>query len=444
MRSFFLLLVLLGCGLLAQAGQPIASHYEQHLHYYSPAATAETDYDAILGFPSYVKKRRTNKHFMRRTVYGFHPGWCGTTWKSYDFGLLPVVAYYGYVVDPATGSARTSYFWKTSPMIDEAHAKGSSVDLVVAIGTEKDNRRLLGNAQAVANLVDSLDHYLTLRDGDGICLDFENLGGPQANAFTSFVRLLHGKLAQNHPSATITLCLPPDNNEQAFAIDSLRAWVDYYVVKPYAHEGYGSPVPIAPLTSQDPNIPSTDASISNWLRAGVSKEQLLLGTPNYSLKWSLHISASNKPRWPELVPYADLKRNYNYPHRTDSVAGMERYEWSENSIFYELYASDENSMRLRYELANDRNLGGVAIWALGYDHGFDALWGQLKKSFSQSVREEVNGLAIEERDQLLIGPDNGETRERNRNNWIPMLVGCVFFIVLLWVLRKVMKAGPGM
>gem|GEM_PF-5255863 len=439
-----LLLVLLGTGSLLSAGQPVSTHYEQHRLFYSAEATSEADYDAIMGFPSFERKRRTNKHFMRRTVYGFHPGWCGTTWRSYDYGLLPVVAYYGYIVNPSNGSPKTSYFWKTSGMIDEAHAKGSAVDLVVATGSKKDNRRLLSNDVAVNNLVDSLSHYLKLRDGDGICIDFEKLGGKQTEGFSAFVKRLHAKLAIDHPKATLTLCLPAEINP-AYEIDSLQPFIDFYIVKPYTQERLPDDPFFPPLSSKDAKQPSVNSSISTWLKAGVSKEKLLLGTPNFSLMLNAGFpSTSMKVRWPELVTYSDLKRNYNYPHHTDSITGRELYQWVDEINFYSLYASDENSMRQRFELASDRNLSGVAIWALGYDHGFDALWNQLKASFSQSVKDEVQGLAIEEQNGLLLGPDNGETRERNRNNWIPMLVGCLIFTVLLLVLRRFMKAGPGM
>ncbi len=425
--------------LFAQQG-----HYYQHELFHTPSAGSEADYDAVMGLSGPSNPRHTNKHFMRREVYGFYPGWCGTSWKFLDYGLLPMVAYYGYVVDPATGSYKSLYFWKTTRMINRAHEKGSAVELAVATGSKAANRQLLNNSQSVTTLVDSVVALVRLRGGDGVCLDFEALPGDQRDAFTKLVRQLKDSLAKHLPKVGITVCLPGKDEEKAFDVNSLRLLVNRFVVKPYDWKGSLTAGPVAPLWSgsywEDKSV---DACISNWLKAGIPKENMILSVPNYSWKWKLHPDTSlgkQFERPPELITYRNLKRNYNYSVELDPVG---RENWSAfrdpSGSGYEIRISDGTSIQARYDLVNDRNLGGVAIWALGYDYGFDGLWDILRNSFSQSVKDDVEGFAVEsKKNDLLVGSDSGKTRERNQNNWIPMLFGSVFLIIVLFILKRVM------
>lgn len=439
-RNIILVMVLLLAFLTEAKGQ--YGHYYQHELFYLADAETETDYDIAMGHTGPVRARHTNKHFMRKSVYGFHPGWSGTAWESYDYGLLPTISYYGYIVNPANGSYKSVYFWKTTNLIDSAHAKGSSVELAVATGSAAANRQLLGNPKSVTNLVDSLVHLLQLRDGDGLCLDFEGLPKNRRDQFTGFVHQLRDSLKKHLPRAGITLCLPASDEEQAYNIDSLRPLVNQFVIKPYDQKAKLVPGPIAPLRSGGEwKNRSVDASISGWMKVGIPRDQMVLSVPNYSWKWEIQPSTAAYTKTvggPRLLTFSDLKRNYNHPHEVDSLAMEKSYTFAGGAGLYQIFASDAMSIRARYDFAYDRNLGGVAIWALGYDQGFDALWRTLKTSFSQSVKDEVGDLAVEKKSELLLGPDNGETRERNRNNWIPMLIGCLFLIVLLMVLKRVM------
>ncbi len=438
-RKFILLLCLsLGVSTLsAQHG-----HYYQHELFYSPDATSEADYDAVIGLSGPSNPRHTNKHFMRKSVYGFHPGWSGTAWESYDYGLLPMVAYYGYMVDPANGSYKSVYFWKTTRMIQRAHEKGSAVELAVATGSKAANRQLLKNPRSVTTLVDSVVALVKLRNGDGVCLDFEGLPGDQRDTFTGLVRQLKDSLAKHLPKAGITLCLPGRDEEKAYDIDSLRSMVNQFVVKPYDWKSGLIAGPVAPLRSGSFwGENSIDASISHWLKAGVPREDMILSVPNFSWKWNLRPTTSSEKSLmgpPELITYSELKRKYNYPVEMDSLAQENWAGFHDDDGSYEIKISDGTSIQPRYDLVYDRNLGGVAIWALGYDNGFDGLWDILKSSFSQSVKDEVEGFVVDQRNELLLGPDNGETMERNRNNWIPMLVGCIFLIIVLFIVKRVM------
>jgi spore germination protein len=58
------------------------------------------------------------------------------------------------------------------------------------------------------------------------------------------------------------------------------------------------------------------------------------------------------------------------------------YYYSANSGRYRMvYFENPDSLRAKYRLVKDKELGGVGIWALGYDGGYQELWKLLGKEF---------------------------------------------------------------
>jgi spore germination protein len=55
--------------------------------------------------------------------------------------------------------------------------------------------------------------------------------------------------------------------------------------------------------------------------------------------------------------------------------------WDETG-WHIVYLEDELSLSYKYKFARERGLGGVGIWALGYDDGDDNLWMVIKESFN--------------------------------------------------------------
>ena len=51
---------------------------------------------------------------------------------------------------------------------------------------------------------------------------------------------------------------------------------------------------------------------------------------------------------------------------------------------------DSLSLSHKYQFAIDNQLAGVGIWALGYDNGYDDLWGALYDNFIYSLEGDIN------------------------------------------------------
>jgi hypothetical protein len=55
--------------------------------------------------------------------------------------------------------------------------------------------------------------------------------------------------------------------------------------------------------------------------------------------------------------------------------------WSNAGTWNQTWFDDEQSLSLKYALARGNNLGGVGMWALGYDAGRTELWSLIDQQF---------------------------------------------------------------
>lgn len=404
-----------------------APHFEQHLEYFLSEAQEEGDYDETYRIPVQPPLLPDGEYFMRRTVYGFHPGWRGTTYKTYNYKVLPVLGYYGYVVDPANGSYSTVYFWKSTSLIQRVKDAGGEVELVLATGSVADNRQLLSNPQALVTLRDSAMALLRERNGHGFCLDFENLPGDQAEAFVELATLLSDTLRTYRRKPSLTIALPGNDPEGAYDIRKLRNLATRFIIKPYTAWNASQAGPLAPLRSGSHwGTASVEGALAHWLERGVSREMVVLSVPLSGQLWDGERN--------ERIRFSEFRQDYNWSGSWDSTAAQMVFR-KENQ---ELWIDEERSLGERLDLVYDRNLEGVALWALGDDHGFGGMQEVLEQKMTRREASSM-GVEIDSVPPGWIQEDGGATRLRNEFNWIWMLAGCIGFIIILLLMRRYFK-----
>jgi len=75
---------------------------------------------------------------------------------------------------------------------------------------------------------------------------------------------------------------------------------------------------------------------------------------------------------------ADKVRYYVYNY-TAFTSGNYRFPAGKWQGYYD----DARSLKVKYDYVISNQLGGVGIWALGYDNGYTELWGALREKFSK-------------------------------------------------------------
>ena len=114
-------------------------------------------------------------------------------------------------------------------------------------------------------------------------------------------------------------------------------------------------------------------------------EKLILGVPYYGCKWKTR-SAEPGTSVQEFINYPRLRdalpQAARWGARWDARSQTAWYRYRDGENWVQVWYDDVESLRLKYELAMDKNLRGFGIWALGYEGKQTEPW---------QLIEEVNG-----------------------------------------------------
>lgn len=219
----------------------------------------------------------------------------------------------------------------------------------------------------------------------GVNIDYEPLGdiSPSVrNNFTLFIQELHASLASTSSSLlTISTYASAATRPRIWDLSALSPYTNYFVIMTYDYTLPGSAIagPTSPLRGAgdlfEHDIVKNIAEIS----ALVPPSKILLGIPFYGYEW-------------ETVDGS----KYSPVESRGSVASLERIEqmlaektlelvWDRNSLtpygissdsgkFSQIYFENETSVRLKLDFVKSAGLGGIAIWALGYEGNTDWIW----------------------------------------------------------------------
>jgi len=327
-------------------------------------------------------------------VFGWHPYWMGTAYKSYNFSLLSTVAYFSYELNPKTGGYKTIHDWKTTALVDSAHNHNTKVLLSVTNFGNVNNAIFLSNLDAQRNFISTLITLLRERNADGVNIDFESIPSFTRKKFTNFIIDLSSSLRAVKKDYMITLAIPPIDFDRVYEIRQLNQHVDLFVLMGYEFYGANSKVagPVSPLNSGqvwwDYNLQN---AVDEYLVAGIPNKKLLLGLPYYGAEWQTRDLKfpSEVKRFIRYPMYRNIIREHGeLPCCEDEVSKSKFYVYRDKSNNYrQLWYEDSLTLAKKYDYIKEKQLGGVGIWALGYDNGYNELWKLLAAKFALSEKE---------------------------------------------------------
>ena len=427
--SFSVLAVLFVPGFLpAQSSTP---HRDHMMSLQAKGATSEKAHDAPLNLDPNYSRSLSKKCLPKKEVYGFHPAWSGSAYTDYDFPLLNTLSYFSYVIDPATGGASTTNQWLTSPLVDQAHEGGAKVELTAACFGSSEIATLLGNKGNTKKLRDSLVAMVLARDADGICLDFEGMNPAQRKPFVDFCTAMSDTLHRLPRVCSLSITLPALDPQNAFDLKSLAPVVDRFVLMAYDFHYTGSKTtgPVAPLDE-------VGSSIDRCLNGGIPGKKLLLGVPYYGYEWPCKSPVAGSTT--TAKGSAVTLRNLANAVATDTAHLDATIPWWVSAApFQQTWAEDAGSMQARFDMVEKKQIAGIGIWALGYDHGVNTYWDLIKKNFYDCSAETTSSP-----DQVSTAteiPGSGVTSaERNEYHWLWILGGGLAAILIMLVVRRLL------
>jgi len=333
---------------------------------------------------------------LTKNVYGYHPSWLGPSYyNNYDYSLLSTFCYFSYELDSRTGNYKTIHSWKTSNSINLAQQAGARVELCVTNFGGSNNARFLNNRRAWERLANNLIELLAYRNADGVNIDFEHVRRSNKEQLTAFMIYLSKRLKKARPGSTVTMALPALNSYNIYDVSRLEPHVDLFIIMGYDYHYSRSKHAgaVSPLNG----YLSIRTTINNYINTGVKSSKLILAVPYYGREWRTKSSAvpSNTRAYVKAPTYSQIRSSSykTYKQKWHNRSASPYLVRASKGQIKQCWYDSSESLGKKYDLAISRNLGGIGIWALGYDNGRNELWDLLEDKFmscSDGGQQEVS------------------------------------------------------
>jgi len=374
-NSLFLTFILF-CIISFSQNQSI--HQEQNEIFSQYNFTSEQQWDTFNNFVSVNNSPKTNStKNLTKEIMGWNPYWMGTSYYDFNYNLLSEVSYFSYEVNPNTGNYDDIHYWKTTELLDYAHASGTRVSLTATLFD--DHEIFFANPESVQTLIDSLISLVQLRDADGVNIDFESVPSSESENLTNFMISLSQQFHDAIPGSTVSIALPAVDWGNKFDVEAMNEYVDIFIIMGYEYywSGSSNAGPGSPLSSGDIWYGyNTTTSILDYLNRGASPEKLYLGLPYYSRNYataSNSIPSENTGTGSAVIYKTIIEEYSDYDKIWDDNSQTSCYIYETAGSWNQCWHNGEDELFEKCNSVNVLDIGGVGIWALGYDGSYNAL-----------------------------------------------------------------------
>lgn len=268
-----------------------------------------------------------------------------------------------------------------SARLADAKKNNLKNSLLVISGDDSIISAILQDPQTNAkNLMNDVAPIMKEKGFTDLNLDIESFmtASPSGQEkFTEFVQTVKDQLVQQN-LGTLTLDLIPIAlvTPKLYDAKALGAIADAVVLMTYDYHYTGSFTAgaIAPVGGAGTTLEyDVEAAVKEALKV-MPKEKILLGVPLYGYEWETISSATESATIPGGSSTASTRRVAeiltgctNCTRGIDPVSREPYVMYPENNYFNQIYYEDESSMQEKVALARKYELGGIAVWALGYE-----------------------------------------------------------------------------
>lgn len=355
---------------------------EMYRHF-EPPAEDQSDPVMLQVANSFTRYARPTNCKLKKAVYGFHPYWMNEKeYLGYDYSLLTEFCYFGIELNPITGALGSMRNWDKSNAVFLAQQAGCRLELCITNFGGWNNYKFFSNQKAWATFANQLKKALDLRNADGVNLNFEDIYKRDRQKLTQFITYLYKYLQTQRPGTYITMTIPAANPYNTYDLNAMNPYIEKFVIMGYDYHTSRSKHAgaIAPLNGEY----SLQTSIKEYVESGINPSMFILALPYYGREWktqSSHVPAPAKDK-PQTMPYSTIIQQYRTAkprwHAASASPYIIHYDKGEIS---QCWYDSKFSLSKKYDLALQQNLGGVGIWALGYDKGCTELWKLLEEKF---------------------------------------------------------------
>ena len=333
-----------------------------------------------------------------KEVIGFLPSWTVAANGKVNIDKLTQLIYFGLGVaengeivkydDNNNQVLEWHYFNsdKFTTLRKEAEKNNIRVLIAFKMFDNETTDNLISSSSSTDRFIKNVISLLKQYDLDGINLDveyFTDSDFPTARYLNTFLAKVTDALKKSDPKYKVSIDVNATVilNDSAYDMVKIGEVVDEIILMAYDYRVPASQRagPVAPINGLV-NEHSITESI-NSLAGRVPLEKVILGIPLYGYEWQT-LNKNNKStamagsgalatykRVQELLETRkDLSKHW------DEVAMSPWLIYTQSGAIKQIYYEDDRSIKAKIDFVKDRNLGGVSLWALGYEGKYKDIW----------------------------------------------------------------------
>lgn len=272
--------------------------------------------------------------------------------------------------------------------------------LVIKVFNKENIRSLLNNPAYRHQAVSSIIQLLQEKQTNSVNIDFEtsSISDSQTrNNFTLFIKELK---QQNINTAPLEISIDVFANaaQQTFIWDlsALEPHTDYFIVMAYDFYRPSSTQagPVSPLRGKCPPTSFLELPSETCLEEDITSSiaditqiipphKVILGIPFYGYQWqtaSDNFLANTYPQTGSTATYRYIQELFDsedissFSASWSALSQTPYLNFYQEENLYQLHYDNPYSLSLKIDLVNQAGLGGIAIWALGYEVPHSDLW----------------------------------------------------------------------
>lgn len=319
---------------------------------------------------------------LEREVYGYLPYW--VDYDDFRWDLLTTLAWFSAELN-ATGDITDDHGWFDSASIaalrDDAKANGVRFVLTVTLFDGSAIATLVNSAMNRANAIENLVDAVVTMEADGVNVDFEGVPSSAKAGLVTFVTDLEAAMTAATAIGHVTVATPAVDWNGSFDYDALAEACDGLMIMGYDyHYPGGNPGPNSPLTAGDIwSKWSLTWTLDDYFQYGKAsnKHKFILGLPFFGFDWPSESTAipgvatgkGKAVTWAVCKAGAPASGFEWDPH---SQTGY--YMTEQGGEWHQVWCDDAPSWEAKMQLVESYDIGGIGIWALGYDAGTSDYW----------------------------------------------------------------------
>ncbi len=332
---------------------------------------------------------------LERVVYGYLPYW-EFSYDRWHWDGLTHLAYFSVGITSSGEATSERRGWCDTfcqELVAEAHENGVRVHLTLTNMSSDSLRTLLTTPANSARAVETIRALVLEGGADGVNIDFEGVPGAARDGLTAFVASLAAALDAVDPALEVTLATPAVDWSAAFDYDQLAELSDGLMIMAYNyHYSGGNPGPVSPLSRGSIwGQYTVQWTVQDYLQYGgaENRAKFWLGLPWYGFDW---IATSSEIPGTKVTGTSGDAMFYEEAAAIAAAHGG--WQWDAHSQtpyvvyqaggdWHQLWCDNPESFDLKLGYVNEQDLGGIGIWALGYEGPDEGFWVSIAERFGR-------------------------------------------------------------